>query len=287
MKKLISAVLVSILAMSMVSCSKPSPSPTPSPTPSPSPTVEANAQTPSPSPSVAPSPEPSTSQAPVLELVVGTNPEFPPFEYLNDANEVDGFDIALMKEIASRLELSFKVESMEFKGLIGALKAGKINVIAAGMTINEERLLDCDFTDPYINSVQVVLVKKDSELAKAEDLNGKKIAVQEGTTGDFIATDDVEGAEISRFKRYLDAITELNNGRVDAVIIDSSPAAEFLKKNDGIKQVEDLVMADEEYGIAVKKGNKELLDQLNAALDEIKKDGTFDKLVEEYITNEM
>ncbi len=218
-------------------------------------------------------------------LIVGTNPEFPPFEYLNDANEVDGFDIALMKELSNRIGMEMQVESMEFKGLIGALKAGKIDAIAAGMTVNEERLEACDFTTPYINSVQVVLVQKDSTIATAEDLAGKKIAVQEGTTGDFIATDDVENAEVSRFKRYLDAITELNNGRVDAIIIDSSPAAEFLKANEGLQQVEGLVMADEAYGIAVDKGNTELLDKLNAALEEIKADGTYDQLVDTYINN--
>lgn len=226
---------------------------------------------------------PPTS-APKAKLIVGTNPEFPPFEYLNDAGAIDGFDMALMKEVATRINMDVSIESMEFKGLIGALDSGKINAIAAGMTITEERKGQCDFSNPYVQSVQVVLTKKGSAIATAENLTGKTIAVQEGTTGDFIATDDVKGSTVTRFKKYLDAITEMINGKADAVIIDSSPAKSFLAQYvDKIVQVPNLEMANEEYGIAVKKGDTALLAKINDALKKMKADGTFDKIYKQYI----
>lgn len=220
------------------------------------------------------------------KLIVGTNAEFVPFEYVDDDGNIDGFDIALMKEVGKKLDMEVVIENMEFKGLIGAIDSEKINVIAAGMTIDEERKQTCDFTDPYIQSKQVVIVKKgNTAITKEEDLKGKVIAVQEGTTGDFIATDDAGAKEVLRFKKYLDAVKEVENGKADAVIIDSAPADKMVEANSNVEIVKDLVMADEEYGIAVKKGNTELLEKINTAISELKADGTFDKLVDEYINN--
>lgn len=217
-------------------------------------------------------------------LIVGTNAEFPPFEYLNDSAEVDGFDIALMQAIGDKLGMKVKIENMEFKGLIAALKTGKINCIAAGMTVTDERKENADFSDSYYTATQYILVPKGEKVKSMDDLKGKKIAVQEGTTGDFIATDDVENATVKRFKKGVDAVQELKNGRVDAVIIDSNPAQVFAKQfSDDI----DLIKADffepEYYAIAVAKGDKELLEKINKALKELKEDGTYDKLVKKYI----
>ena len=112
-----------------------------------------------------------------LQLKVGTNAEFPPFEYMNDNGEIDGVDMALMKEIAKRLNAEITIESMQFNGLIGAISSGQINCIAAGYTIDEERKLACDFSDPYKNSEQVVIVRKGTEgIASMDDLKGKTIA---------------------------------------------------------------------------------------------------------------
>lgn len=217
-------------------------------------------------------------------LVVGTNAEFPPFEYLNDKAEVDGFDIALMKAIGENLGMEVKIENMEFKGLIAALKTGKINCIAAGMTVTDERKENADFSDSYYKASQYILAPKDAKITSMDDLKGMKIAVQEGTTGDFIATDDVENSTVKRFKKGVDAVQELKNGRVDCVIIDSNPAQVFAKQFDGeIELIKAKFFEPENYAIAVAKGDKELLNKINKALKELKADGTYDKLVKKYI----
>lgn len=217
-------------------------------------------------------------------LVVGTNAEFPPFEYIDDAGEIDGFDIALMKEIGERLDMEVKIENMEFKGLIAALKTGKVNCIAAGMTVKEDRKENADFTDSYYTATQYILVPKGEKISSVKDLEGMTIAVQEGTTGDFIATDDIEGTTVKRFKKFVDAVQELKNGRADAVIIDSNPAKVFADQfEDDIDLITKKYFEPEEYAIAVAKGNTELCEKINKALAEIKADGTYDKLVEKYI----
>ena len=219
-------------------------------------------------------------------LVVGTNAEFPPFEFINDGGEPDGFDMALIKEAAKLAEIEIKVENMEFKSLIAAVETGKINIIASGMTVTEERKKQLDFTDPYYTAVQKIVLRKGDEAIKgAEDLKGKKIGVQEGTTGDFIATDDIDAEEVFRYKKGVDAVMDLKNGRIDCVLIDKNPAEEYVKANsDSIYTIES-GCEPENYAFAVKKGNNELLDKLNAALKELVSNGRYDELVKLYINN--
>jgi polar amino acid transport system substrate-binding protein len=191
--------------------------------------------------------------------------------------------MAVMKEVATRNNMDFSIEQMAFDGLIGALGSGKINAIAAGMTITDERKAQVDFSDPYVKSVQVVLAKIGSPIKTADDLKGKTIAVQLGTTGDFLAT-DITGATITRLNKYLDAITEMINGKADAVIIDSSPAKSFIAQySDKIAQIPNLELANEEYGFAVKKGDTALLNKINASLTAMKADGAYDKIYKQYI----
>ncbi|MGN0242604.1 MAG: basic amino acid ABC transporter substrate-binding protein [Lachnospiraceae bacterium] len=219
------------------------------------------------------------------KLIVGTNAEFPPFEYVDDNGEFDGFDIAVMKEVGERLGKETVISNMEFKSLIGSMESGALDVIAAGMTVTDERKQSVDFSDSYYTSNQYIIVQKDSDITGIEQLNGKKLAVQEGTTGDFVASGEygtIADAEVKRFKKGVDAVMELKNGAVDAVIIDANPAKEFVKANDDLKLIEDH-SSEEEYAFAVQKGNQELLDQINETLAEMKEDGTFDALIEQYI----
>lgn len=222
-------------------------------------------------------------------VVMGTNAEFPPFEYVGDDGNVDGFDVALVKEIAKRLKMELKVENMEFKSLIGALGNGKIDLIAAGMTVTEERKKEVDFSDTYFTATQRIIIPVGSNIKSGADLKGKVVGVQEGTTGDIIVSeDDVEEKEynvkeVKRYKKGIDAVLDLVNGRVDAVVIDSNPAKEYVKANEGKIIDIDSDMEPEDYAIAVKKGNAELLDKINGAIKEIKEDGTYDALVKEYI----
>lgn len=216
-------------------------------------------------------------------LVVGTNAEFPPFEYIGDDGEPDGFDIALIKEIGKKMGMEVQIENMEFNSLVAAI-GSKIDASIAGMTITEERLNAVDFSDPYYEAVQYVIVPADSTIATAEDLKNKTIGVQMGTTGETIAF-KIEGATVQSYNKALDAVNDLNNGRVDLVIIDRNPAKVFTQKFEGKVIALEGAQFDfesEEYAIALPKGS-ELVEKVNQALAEIKAEGTFDELLTQYI----
>ncbi len=216
-------------------------------------------------------------------LVVGTNAEFPPFEYIGDDGEPDGFDIALIKEVAEEMGMEVEIQNMEFNSLVAAIGT-KIDASIAGMTITEERLAAVDFSDSYYEAVQNVIISADSTIATAEDLKSKTIGVQIGTTGETIAN-EIEGATVQSYNKAVDAVNDLNNGRVDLVIIDRNPAKVFVEKFEGqIVALEGTQFGfePEYYAIALPKGS-ELVEKVNAALAELKADGTFDKLVAEYI----
>ncbi len=219
-------------------------------------------------------------------LVAGTNAEFPPFEYVGDDGEPDGFDVALIKAIGEKLGLEVQIENMTFDSLISSI-GSKIDVAIAGMTVTDERKETVDFSDSYYDAVQYVLVAKDSEIATADDLKNKKIGVQLGTTGDFLA-EEIEGAEVSTYDKAVDGVNDLVNGRLDAVIIDKNPAEVFAGKfADSIKAIDgaDFDFEVEQYAISMKKGNTGLQEAINNALAEMKEDGTFDALVEQYINS--
>ena len=220
-------------------------------------------------------------------LTVGTNAEFPPFEYVNDNGEPDGFDIALIKAIGKKLGVTVEVENMEFASLLSST-GSKIDVSIAGMTVTEERKESVDFSDSYYEAVQYVILPEGSEIATADDLKNKAIGVQLGTTGDFIAS-DIEGATVSQYNKAVDAVNDLINGRVECVIIDKNPALVFEDKFEGqITAIDGAQFAfePEQYAIAMPKGDAAMVEQVNAALAEIKADGTFDKLVKTYIEEE-
>ncbi len=217
-------------------------------------------------------------------LTVGTNAEFPPFEYVGDDGNPDGFDMALIKAIGDKLGAEVEIENMEFDSLVASIGT-KIDCAIAGMTVTEERKESVNFSDSYYDAVQFVLVPKDSAIATADDLKGKTIGTQLGTTGDFIA-EEIEGAANQQYIKAVDAVNDLVNGRLEAVIIDKNPAQVFQEKFqtelnalDGA----DFDFEPENYAIALPKGDEALTEAVNGALKELKEDGTFDKLVEEYI----
>ena len=217
-------------------------------------------------------------------LVVGTNAAFPPFEYIGDDGNPDGFDVALIKAIGEKIGMDVQIQDMEFDSLVSSI-GGKIDVAIAGMTVTEERQKTVDFSDPYYEAVQAVIVPKGSAIATADDLKNCKIGVQLGTTGEFIA-DEIEGAEVSAYNKAIDAVNDLNNGRLDLVIVDKNPAAVF-----GTQYADQVDVIDgsafdfeaEFYAIALPKGNTELAEKINNAIAELKKDGTYDSLIAKYI----
>lgn len=219
-------------------------------------------------------------------LTVGTNAEFPPFEFLGDDGEPDGFDVALIKAIGEKLGVEVQIENMEFDSLVASIGT-KIDVAIAGMTITEERKGAVNFSTPYYDAVQYVIVPAGSKIATAADLEGKAIGVQLGTTGDFIV-EEIKDATASQYNKAVDAVNDLMNGRVDAVIIDRNPALVFVEKfGDKVAALDGAQFGfeTEEYAIAMPKGDDALVEEINNALEEVKADKTFDTLVSEYIGN--
>lgn len=214
-------------------------------------------------------------------LVMATNAEFPPYEYY-DGDKVVGIDAEFAAAIAEKLGMELKIEDMAFDSIIPAVQGGKADMGVAGMTVDEDRKTQVDFTDTYYTGRQVIIVKEDSTIAGPDDLAGKKIGVQQGTTGDIYTTDDYGDENIERFNKGMEAVQALQQGKVDAVVIDDQPAKTFVKENEGLKILE-TEYVEEEYAIALKKGNNELLEKVNKAIKELKEDGTLDKIIAKYI----
>ncbi|WP_313582173.1 basic amino acid ABC transporter substrate-binding protein [Lacrimispora sp.] len=217
------------------------------------------------------------------KLVMVTNAEFPPYEYY-DKNEIVGIDVDIARAIADKMGVELDVQDMAFDSLIPAVQSGKADFTAAGMTVNEDRKKNVDFTDTYAEAAQVIIVKEGSEIKAPDDLTGKKIGVQTGTTGDIYA-DDIENADVNRYNKGMEAVMALTQDKIDAVIIDREPAKVFVKENAGLV-ILDEAFTEEEYAIAVKKDNKELLDKMNGAIKELKESGELKKIVDKYITAE-
>lgn len=215
-------------------------------------------------------------------IKMGTNAAFPPFEYTL-GTEVVGFDVTVSQLISRDYGKKLKVVDMNFDGLIAALQSGSIDFIAAGMTATEERRKNVDFSEPYYLSKQTIIVKaSDKTVASVNDLKGKVVGVQAGTTGELFATEEIEGLNVKSFKTGIDAALALKNGAIEAIIIDELPAQEIVCRNVELKLVEDDFYTDE-YAIAVKKGNTELLNSINKTIEKIKADGTYQKLIDAYM----
>lgn len=214
-------------------------------------------------------------------LVMATNAEFPPYEFY-EGKEIVGIDADIMAAVAEELGMKLEIEDMAFDSIVAAVSSGKADVGAAGMTVREDRLENVDFTDPYVTATQVIIVEEESSISGPDDLTGKKIGVQLGTTGDIYA-DDIEDAAVERYNKGFEAVQALKQDKVDAVIIDGEPAKEFVKEAEGLK-ILDEAFTDEEYAIAVKKGNDELKDKINEALKTLKDSGKLDEIVAKYIS---
>lgn len=218
------------------------------------------------------------------KLVMATNASFPPYEYYEN-EKIVGIDAEVAELIAEKLDMDLEIKDMEFGSIIGAVQTGTVDMGMAGMTVTEERLVTVDFSDTYAQAVQVVIVKDGSEVKSIDDLAGKKIGVQENTTGDIYASDDFGDDAVKRYSKGNDAVAALTAGVVDAVIIDNEPAKSFVAANEGLVILE-TSYATEEYAIAVSKDNTELKDKINTALQELKADGTIDEIINKYIPAE-
>lgn len=215
------------------------------------------------------------------KLVMVTEAGFAPYEYYENG-EIVGVDIDIAKEIAKYLGKELVVKDVAFDSIINEVKTGKADFGAAGISYNEERAKQVDFTINYSTSKQIVVVKEDNIKININDLDNLKIAVQLGSVGDTYVTKNYPNAEIVRQKKYLAAIQDLLKNKVDCVVMDELPAKEILKNNAGLKILNQELFSDT-YGMVVKKGNKELLDAINKVLEDLVEEGK----INEFIINHL
>ena len=225
-------------------------------------------------------------------LVVYTNPEFPPYEYIGSKGEIDGAEIEIVKKIAERLGVKAEIVSAEFDSIIGSVTTGKADLGASGFTINDERKQVVSFSDPFVVSVQYLIIPENSPVKTVEDLAGKKIGGQNGTTGFMMVEDCIKSGllkgtatDAKSFNTAPDAVVAMKAGQIDAVVIDDLVAKSLAKKNPGYKAIAMVTKEGkgldlpEEFGMLVNKGNEDLLDVVNAVIKEMLTDGSLNEII--------
>ncbi len=215
------------------------------------------------------------------KLTMATNATFPPYEMTTDSGEIEGIDVDTAKAIAEKLGLELQVDDMEFDAALLSVQQGKADIVMAGVTVTDERKAVMDFSDSYATGIQSIIVPNDSDIASPDDLAGKKIGTQRGTTGYIYCSDDFGEDSVVAYDSGLTAVQALNNGQVDAVVIDNAPATQYVAADPGLK-VLDTSYAEEDYAIGMAKGSA-LEDAINKALEELKGDGTLQSIVDKYI----
>lgn len=220
-------------------------------------------------------------------LRVGSLTVYPPFEYLDSSTgEYEGFDMDLIREVGKREGFKIEIVSMSLDGLVPALMSGNIDAAVSALTITPERSARVDFTKPYLNAGLTVMTTKEnaSAIQSLKDLEGKTLCAEIGSSGALVMK-RIPGAKIRTFNSAADAFLELNKGGCYAMLNDGPVNRYFLKqrasKHMNLTSL-DFVVSDDFYGFAVQKGNKALLERLNKSLDEIKADGTFDRIYEKW-----
>ena len=231
----------------------------------------------------------STVQAGKLHMA--TNAAFPPYEMTDDSGGFEGIDVEIAEKIAAKLGLELVVDDMDFSSVLTSVQGGKADIAMAGLTVTPDRQKNVDFTDSYATGVQVVIVPEDSDIKTIDDLaKDKMIGTQEGTTGFIYCSDTPENGgfgedHVIAYTNGATAIQALLAGKVNAVVIDSQPAKEFVAANDGLKILE-TEFVSEDYAIGISKDNPELLDAVNNALKELIEDGTVQEILDKYIKAE-
>lgn len=218
-------------------------------------------------------------------LRVGSDVDYPPFEYVEErTGEYIGFDMAIIREVGKRMGMEVQIQNTAWDGIIPGLVAGHYDVIISAMTITDERAQAVDFSDPYFATGQVIVVRADDDsVQEPADLRGKTVAVQIGTTGHF-AAEGIEGVgQVDKYPSTPEAFLALKLRRADAAVVDEVTAIEEARANPGQLKVVGAPFTIEYYGIAMKKGQPELLRNINRALASMKADGTYDELYAEWI----
>lgn len=216
------------------------------------------------------------------KLIVGTEAGFAPYEYMK-GKEIVGIDMDISKEIAKELGKELEIKNMDFEGALVAVASGKLDFVAAGVSIDEKRLKTMDFSHEYVNSTEVVVVNEEKAMiADMDDLDGKVLGVQQGNIADIWVSNEenCKPKSINRYNQFAQAAEDLKNNKIDGIVMDQLPAQELVAANKGLK-ILDGVLFEDKYAIAVNKGNKELLDKINKVIDKLIADGK----IEEFTAN--
>lgn len=257
MKKLFAVLLAAMMLLAMVACGNDTSDPTPTPDPTPD----------------------------TKTLYMATEGTFPPYEYY-DGDKLVGIDVDVANAIAEKLGMKLEVVDIAFDSIVSGVQAGKYDMGMAGMTVNEERLEKVNFSDSYATGIQVVIVKEGGKVKSLDDMaaDGVVIGTQSGTTGFLFASEDFGDEKVKGFAKTTDAVEALKNGQVDCVMLDNEPAKALVAANpDAGLSILDTAYANEDYAIAINKQNTDLLNQINAALAELKADGTLQGIIDQYI----
>lgn len=214
---------------------------------------------------------------------------YPPFNFVNEQNEVVGFDPAIGAEIASRLGVEVEIITTAWDGIIGGLLANKYDAIVGSMSITDERDEVVDFVGPYYRMSRGIFVKEGSDIGSIEDITGRKVGVTLGETHEQWAREQ-DGWDINTYKGLPELLLELDNGRIDAIVTDDIPVLLAVQKNGNAITALDTSSLEgvaDQAGIAIREGNPDLLAAMQAALDEMQADGTYTAIAEEWIGDDI
>ena len=217
-------------------------------------------------------------------VYVATNPEYPPFESVADDGEtIVGYEVDLLNAIVEKAGFEYQFESMQFASVVSSVQANPNTIGLSGISITPARQMEVNFSSPYINAGVAVIVKADSGIATMDDLNGKVIGAQLGTTSDMKAEEIVGADNVARYNTFLESVMDLQGNKIDAVFVDRPVGIEILANlNDPSLIMLDIEIVSDYYGIAVNKNNTELLQKINDAIAALQQEGFFDELDMKY-----
>ena len=220
------------------------------------------------------------------KLIVGTEAGFAPYEYLV-GNEVEGIDMDIAQAIADALGVELEVQNMDFDGALLAVQQGKVDIVAAGVSVSDEREEVMDFSVKYVDSKDVVLVNKADpkvEESTAEALEGKVVGVQQGNIADLWVSENASPKSVQRYTKFVQAAQDLLNGKIDCIVMDEAPALELVASNDGLAILEGEALFEDSYAVAIKKGNEQMKAAVDAVITQLQESGQMDEIIASHST---
>lgn len=217
------------------------------------------------------------------QLTVGTEAGFAPYEYLV-GDKVEGVDIDICQAIADKLGVELVVQNMDFDGALVAVQQGKVDLVAAGVSVSEDREKVMDFSHKYVDSKDVIVVNADSPAvaeSSADALADKVVGVQQGNIADLWVSnpDNAAPKTVQRYTKFAQAAADLQNGKVDCIVMDEAPAQELVDSTDGLQILEGDPLFEDSYAIAIQKGNDQMTDAVNAVIDDLIASGEMDQII--------